>query len=254
MIDIEKFICSLLADHPEGVAVRSDIHKALKEQGLEYKDGKIVPIEDKESEDEKIRKWCISHFRNSFRVPKDIVEYQEYLNNKVIPWLERQGEQKPVVIIPKFRVGDVIRVKGFNAVYRITEISDGYYRGLGWSLDIIEGDKCGDYELVEQTSTWSEEDERMCLCLIEDQEEALDNVNNAHVCHPEIIPDLKEMYNERISWLKSLKYRVQPQNRWKPSGEQMKYLYKYAEQNNYDGAILTGLYDDLLEIYNLKKL
>ena len=47
MIDIEKFICSLLADHPEGVAVRGDIHRALKEQGLEYKDGKIVPIEDK---------------------------------------------------------------------------------------------------------------------------------------------------------------------------------------------------------------
>ena len=46
MIDIEKFICSLLADHPEGVAVRGDIHRALKEQGLEYKDGKIVPIEE----------------------------------------------------------------------------------------------------------------------------------------------------------------------------------------------------------------
>ena len=44
MIDIEKFICSLLADHPEGVAVRNDIHKALKEQGLEYKKGKIVKL------------------------------------------------------------------------------------------------------------------------------------------------------------------------------------------------------------------
>ena len=47
MIDIEKFICSLLAGHPEGAAVRSDIHKALKDQGLEYKDGKIVNIEPK---------------------------------------------------------------------------------------------------------------------------------------------------------------------------------------------------------------
>lgn len=49
----------------------------------------------KESEDERIRKWCISHFRECFRVTKDNVEYQEYLNNKVIPWLERLGEQKP---------------------------------------------------------------------------------------------------------------------------------------------------------------
>lgn len=52
MIDIDKFICSLLADHPEGVAVRSDIHKALKDQGLEYKDGKIVPIEQKPADKE----------------------------------------------------------------------------------------------------------------------------------------------------------------------------------------------------------
>ena len=51
MIDIEKFICSLLADHPEGVTVRNDIHRALKDQGLEYKDGKIVPIENKESKE-----------------------------------------------------------------------------------------------------------------------------------------------------------------------------------------------------------
>ena len=42
MIDVEKFICSLLEDHPEGVTVRRDIHKALRDQGLEYKDGKIV--------------------------------------------------------------------------------------------------------------------------------------------------------------------------------------------------------------------
>ena len=49
----------------------------------------------KESEDERIRKWCISHFRECFRVTKDNVEYKEYLNNKVIPWLEKQGEQKP---------------------------------------------------------------------------------------------------------------------------------------------------------------
>lgn len=45
-----------------------------------------------ESEDERIRKWCISHFKAAFRVTKDNAEYQEYLNKKVIPWLEKQGE------------------------------------------------------------------------------------------------------------------------------------------------------------------
>lgn len=45
-----------------------------------------------ESEDERIRKWCISHFKAAFRVTKDNAEYQEYLNKKVIPWLEKLGE------------------------------------------------------------------------------------------------------------------------------------------------------------------
>ena len=47
-----------------------------------------------ESEDERIRKWCISHFKAAVLVTKNNAEYQEYLNNKVIPWLEKQGWQK----------------------------------------------------------------------------------------------------------------------------------------------------------------
>lgn len=54
---------------------------------------------------------------------------------------------------------------------------------------------------------WSEEDERLCQCLINDQEEALDKVRNDRYGHAEIISDLKEMYNERIEWLESLKKR-----------------------------------------------
>lgn len=59
--------------------------------------------------------------------------------------------------------------------------------------------------------TWSEEDERLLQCLAEDQEEALNKVKNSKYGHSEIISDLKEMYEERIDWLKSLKERVQPQ-------------------------------------------
>lgn len=46
-----------------------------------------------EDEDERIRKWCISHFQAVVLVTKNNAEYQEYLNNKVIPWLEKQGEK-----------------------------------------------------------------------------------------------------------------------------------------------------------------
>jgi hypothetical protein len=55
---------------------------------------------------------------------------------------------------------------------------------------------------------WSEEDERICQCLIENQDEALDEVRNDKYGHSEIISDLKEMYYERINWLKSLKERM----------------------------------------------
>ena len=97
MIDIEKFICSLLADHPEGVAVRGDIHRALKEQGLEYKAGKIVPIEDKtelkESEDEKIRK-AIHIYLDWLDGRKDYQPKGEYTIRDMIAWIEKQGKNK----------------------------------------------------------------------------------------------------------------------------------------------------------------
>ena len=98
MIDIEKFICSLLADHPEGVAVRGDIHRALKEQGLEYKDGKIVPIEDKtelkESEDEKIRK-AIHIYLDWLDGRKDYQPKGEYTIRDMIAWLEKKELEPP---------------------------------------------------------------------------------------------------------------------------------------------------------------
>lgn len=55
---------------------------------------------------------------------------------------------------------------------------------------------------------WDEEDERICQCLIKDQKEAFDKVNNSKYGHSEIISDLKEMYRERINWLESIKPRI----------------------------------------------
>ena len=59
-----------------------------------------------------------------------------------------------------------------------------------------------------QKPAWREEDERLCECLINDQEEALDRVRNDKYGHSEIISDLKEMYHKRIDWLKSLKEKL----------------------------------------------
>ena len=49
---------------------------------------------------------------------------------------------------------------------------------------------------------------------------------------------------QMIAWLKSLR----PQSQWKPSEEQMEFVWKYAEQNNYDGKVFARLYNDLKKL------
>ena len=62
----------------------------------------------------------------------------------------------------------------------------------------------------QKPAEWSEDDERICQCIIKDQEEALNEVRNDKYGHSEIISDLKEMYRERINWLKNCKNRELP--------------------------------------------
>ena len=63
----------------------------------------------------------------------------------------------------------------------------------------------------------------------------------------ELIP-----YESWITWLEKqgehANFRNKIQSTWKPSDEQMQFLLKYAEQNNYDGRILTSLYKDLKKL------
>lgn len=53
------------------------------------KEQKSVEINE---EDERIIEWCISHFKECFRASKDNLEFRQYLNDKIIPWLEKQKE------------------------------------------------------------------------------------------------------------------------------------------------------------------
>ena len=89
--------------------------------------------------------------------------------------------------------------------------------------------------IEEQNSTWSEDDERNRQGIIDEIEA------NKHSA-----PDYDfATYDRFLSWLKSLKERVQSQNTWKPSDEQMRILSIYADQNNTHGSVLTSLYQDL---------
>lgn len=54
--------------------------------------------------------------------------------------------------------------------------------------------------------------------------------------------------NRIITWIKSIKDKIQPKPYWKPSEEQLKCLQHYADQNNYDGTVLTSLLNDLKKL------
>ena len=190
----------------------------------------------KENEDEKVRKELIKAINLAYDCGIAITKENR---DKYLAWIEKQGEQKPVVIIPKFRVGDVIHLKNSCAEYTIKSISDGHYYGNGFSFNIVGCDR--DYELVKQKPTdkcegcnnvkgcvacvdgsewahieeqnpaWSEEDEYVFnkilnWCVL---------VNPASSIFEELP---KDKFVER---LKSIKDRIQPQSIWKPSKEQI---------------------------------
>ncbi len=149
-------------------------------------------------------------------------------------------EQKPTKVIPKFKVGDVIRLKGTVAEYTIKKVTDTTYYTNGWSCSIERCEE--DYELVKQKPTeWSEEDEELCEYLIKSIEES-DPLPTS------ISSDCKR-------WLKTLKGRVLPQSKqdWKPSEEQMIALKcaittadeKWVCMNTKD---LESLYEDLKKL------
>ena len=153
---------------------------------------------------------------------------------------------------PKFKVGDKIRRKIprlHDKDMQVARVERNYYlcNHLGkFSSESISFSEESNYELVEQDSTLGKEDERICQCLIRDQEEALDKVRNSKCGHSEIIADLKETYRERIDWLKSLKDRYTW--KWKPSEEKMEALRIARDRNDRTGSILSQLYDDLKKL------
>lgn len=93
-------------------------------------------------------------------------------------------------------------------------------------------------KIEQNTAYWSEEDERYlssCITKIEIDIQMWEGHGKT------MIDGDKEI----ISWLKSLKDRVQPKQEWKPSENELEVLRLAAEK---DGTCLMGLYE------NLKKL
>ena len=200
------------------------------------------------SEDERIRKELIDAIRglwdnDALPMPLSVKRKDEW-----IAWLEKQGEQKPAdKVEPKFKVGDIIRLKdGDGLEWTVEEVlNNGYYTIVCADRDdfIQLDDK---WELVEQNPTWSEEDESNILFLTSIIEECFKDKEKITLCSDTVCAHFTK--ENVIDRLKSLR----PQNRWKPSDEQMNGIYcaikTLQHQLNVGDKRLNSLYDDLKKL------
>ena len=86
---------------------------------------------------------------------------------------------------------------------------------------------------IEQKPAWSEEEKARIDKIIDVLDWAEEK---GHIHYSD--------WEDYVCYVKTLR----PQNTWKPSDEQMETIYKYSEQNNYDGSVLTSLYRDLKKL------
>ena len=210
-------------------------------------DNKIV-VKKKDSADERII--------NNIKKAVESYWSDEPLH-EILAWLEKKCEQKPKVkyVYTKFRIGDVI-VHGDNTPVRVVYIGNGSYQCESDDLKI----RCSfpiseenDYELVNQKPAWSEEDEYCLAGAIETELYMLDVVNGVKKFDVGN-ESIKEECTRELAWLKSLKERIQPQNTWKPSDEQMQALCSklplLTGSGNEVQRVLETLYCDLKKLRN----
>lgn len=221
-----------------------------------------------ESEDEKIRKELLNHLREVAsgkslelsttdyerwatwveKQGKIIKEWSEMKFNNIQTELQEmvdlklkteQGEQKSIIDIGKM-VDEFAHteVKGYGMPAMI-EV-DAYRKGVNDALCLLlDLEKQG-----EQKPAWSEEDKKMSRF-----------IGNA-ITADDAYTYLKDKGIELIDahvWLYELKERIQPQNRWKPSDEQMTALYDSIPENvkniSEREMLLNELYKDLRKVY-----
>ena len=99
--------------------------------GTNFKLERMFP-ELMESEGEGIRKELISFVRGMLACHDKPNAERDEKYESWIAWLEKQGQQKPIVIIPKFRVGDEIKTSNEESL-TITKIDENGY----WSEDLF---------------------------------------------------------------------------------------------------------------------
>ena len=191
-----------MENHKENLESAKEWYKIAKEQNnqlaIEILEKHFPEL--KESEDERIRKAVLKAIMTD--EGRGVMKDGGFKVEDILSWLEKKKEPQVKVIIPKFRVGDIIRER--QKAYpsepdaKITSIVEYYYRFE--NVDGSGGGSIGfafedEYELVEQKPSWSKEDEH-CIELL------LPIIDSSS-----LIPKNRKKCKE---FLKSLKERVQP--------------------------------------------
>lgn len=184
-----------------------------------------------ESEDEKIRIGLIEACKQSIIVGG-------FHKDKVIAWLEKQGEQKPV----EWSKEDVKKLN--IAIYSLLHPSDAYTKSereqvVCWLKSFFPQPK----------QEWSKEDIDMIDYFILYCEKEYEELCNDKYGHQDIVSDLKRDCRKKLDWLESLKDKVVPQKHWKPSEEMLEALYRVIPENVFekseDEVLLDKLYQGL---------
>lgn len=76
----------------------------------------------REPDDEKIKQAIIEHFADSH---SSMYPYKGFTKKQILDWIERQGEQKPNKVEPKFKAGDWIVFNGLTLCVRV--VVNGFY-------------------------------------------------------------------------------------------------------------------------------
>lgn len=187
------------------------------------------------------------------RISKEIIKYlertvphnhrDEVLKSKEwIAWLEKQGEQRRASIWKHWKDGICGNGEG-KLIYLIKDGND--YRlssSLGYECDYIELSELGDLMYEKQAEVESDNDDieaeekdiRKAFKKIWEEKQSVQNtawseedevkINRIVACLENLNVSDNDILLKDVDWLKSLKDRAQPQNRWKPSNEQMKAL------------------------------
>ena len=177
--------------------------------------------------------------------PKDISEFldrlttveQEFLWEHIAKIRELDKEEQKPVKVPKFKAGDFIQFNGIGHTrYTVKEVCglSHYINTCDKRMDMSYTD--ANFELVEH-SAWSEEDEEHLNSIISDIKADM----GAYPRSQEVI----DIYNDEISFLKSLKDRYT----WKPSDEQLDSLYDVLNPcDGFNREVLESLYQDLKKL------